>query len=75
MGLCAGAGARSFINVNEGSHIQNQRSRKSDLFKHLVCAELDADIAEDPFHKHGLARYEIVEFDAVKYHPAIAHMA
>ena len=41
----------------------------------LARAELDAVIAEDPFHKHGLARYEIVEFDAVKYHPAIAHMA
>lgn len=38
----------------------------------LSRAELDLLLAEDPFHKHGLAKYHIVEFTPVKYHPALS---
>ncbi|WP_342627072.1 YciI family protein [Nguyenibacter vanlangensis] len=32
---------------------------------------LDAILAEDPFHLHGIADYEIIEFSPTKYVPAL----
>jgi uncharacterized protein YciI len=36
--------------------------------------EVDALIHEDPFFKEGVADYEIVEFQAVKFHSSIANL-
>ena len=36
--------------------------------------EADALIQEDPFFKEGIADYEVVEFQAVKFHPAIGDL-
>jgi uncharacterized protein YciI len=36
--------------------------------------EADALIQEDPFFKEGIADYEVVEFRAVKFHPAIGDL-
>ena len=33
--------------------------------------ELDAILAQDPFHIHGLADYRVVVFDPVKSHPQV----
>jgi uncharacterized protein YciI len=35
--------------------------------------EVEALIHEDPFFKEGIADYEIVEFQAVKFHSSIAN--
>ncbi|YBV98029.1 YciI family protein [Phyllobacteriaceae bacterium JZ32] len=35
-------------------------------------AELDEILAEDPFRQHGLARYDIVEFEPSKHHGALS---
>src|SRR3990167_1281022 len=35
----------------------------------LKREDVEALIAEDPFHKHEIADYEIIEFDPVKFHP------
>jgi uncharacterized protein YciI len=37
-------------------------------------AEVDALIQEDPFFKEGIADYEVIEFNPVKFHPAIANL-
>lgn len=34
-------------------------------------AQLQAILAEDPFAKHGLASYRVVEFSAARFHPAL----
>ncbi|GGA93018.1 hypothetical protein GCM10011491_21390 [Brucella endophytica] len=34
-------------------------------------AELEEILALDPFQQHGLARYEVVEFEPVKHHGAL----
>ena len=36
--------------------------------------EADALIQEDPFFKEGIADYEVVEFQAVKFHSSIANL-
>ena len=36
--------------------------------------EADALIHEDPFFKEGIADYEVIEFNAVKFHPSIANL-
>ena len=36
--------------------------------------EVDAFIQEDPFFKEGIADYEVVEFQAVKFHSSIASL-
>lgn len=36
--------------------------------------ELDAILAQDPFHIHALADYRIVAFDPVKSHPQITDL-
>ena len=33
---------------------------------------VEAIIAADPFHREGVATYEVIEFDPVKYAPEIA---
>lgn len=35
-------------------------------------AELETILAQDPFHQHGLARYDITEFEPVKHHGALS---
>lgn len=37
-------------------------------------AELDALIALDPFHIHGLADYRVIEFSPVKSHPQVTDL-
>lgn len=32
-------------------------------------SEMDVLIAQDPFHKQGIASYQVIEFDPVKSHP------
>lgn len=34
--------------------------------------ELDQLLAHDPFTINGITDYEVIEFDAVKFHPALA---
>ena len=34
--------------------------------------ELDAILEQDPFRQHGLASYRVIDFAAVKSHPALA---
>ncbi|QIP36248.1 YciI family protein [Komagataeibacter nataicola] len=34
--------------------------------------ELDTILAEDPFHIHGIAEYEVIEFKPTKYAPELA---
>ncbi|ODP32993.1 YciI family protein [Pandoraea sp. ISTKB] len=34
--------------------------------------ELDAIIAQDPFHIHGLASYRVITFNPVKFLPQVA---
>jgi uncharacterized protein YciI len=36
--------------------------------------EVDALIHEDPFYKKGIADYEVVEFQAVKFHSSITNL-
>jgi uncharacterized protein YciI len=36
--------------------------------------EVEALIHEDPFYKEGIADYEVVEFQAVKFHSSIADL-
>ena len=36
--------------------------------------EVDVLIQEDPFFKEGIAEYEVVEFQAVKFHSSIANL-
>ena len=36
--------------------------------------EVDALIHEDPFFKEGIADYEVIEFQAIKFHSSIAHL-
>lgn len=35
---------------------------------------LDAILAEDPFHQHGIADYEVIEFSPTKHAPALADL-
>ncbi|PYE88484.1 YciI family protein [Phyllobacterium leguminum] len=35
-------------------------------------AELETILTEDPFHQHGLARYDIIEFEPVKHNGALS---
>jgi uncharacterized protein YciI len=37
-------------------------------------AEVDALIREDPFYEQKIADYEVIEFQALKFHPAIASL-
>lgn len=37
----------------------------------LNRAELDAILAQDPFHAHGLASYRVTEFSPAKFHPVL----
>ncbi|WP_296652599.1 YciI family protein [Paraburkholderia sp.] len=37
----------------------------------IARAELDAILACDPFHQHGLAAYHVTEFAPVKFHPTL----
>ncbi|MPM66940.1 hypothetical protein SDC9_113854 [bioreactor metagenome] len=41
---------------------------------HVSRAELDAILAEDPFHQHALASYRVIEFNAVKMSAAMANV-
>jgi len=36
--------------------------------------EANALIQEDPFFKEGIADYEVIEFQAVKFHSSIANL-
>ena len=36
--------------------------------------EVDSLIQEDPFFKEGIADYEVVEFQAIKFHSSIANL-
>jgi uncharacterized protein YciI len=36
--------------------------------------EVDALIHEDPFFKEGIADYEVIEFQALKFHSSIANL-
>ena len=36
--------------------------------------EVEAIIHEDPFYKEGIADYEVIEFQAVKFHSSIADL-
>lgn len=45
----------------------------------VVSGQLDREalmavLAEDPFQRHGLAEYEVIEFKAVKHNPALASL-
>ena len=40
----------------------------------LTREELDAVLAEDPFHREGAAEYQVVTFTPTKYAPALASL-
>lgn len=48
--------------------------RTGGLIVTLMTNRIEAEnfIKNDPFHQHGIAKYRLVEFNPVKYHPAIA---
>jgi uncharacterized protein YciI len=49
-------------NPRDGGVILSPLKNKQDLIDIM---------ADDPFHLHGIAEYQIIEFDAVLYHPCL----
>ncbi len=62
-----GEGYRDNILIASGP--QNPRTGGILLSQLTDRQKLETFLAQDPFHLHQLADYQVIEFDPVKFHP------